>query len=680
MMKASVITLLYGLSVALISVVGGSTAAAQSQGSQVVLSSGHVDFGQGQDTQSQSIKVINNGDSSAKIVQVTIIEEGFNERRRHNNKATPVFSITKNIPKTINAGETSDIVVQFSQPQGHSSQQFFGAVQLKIIDEDASDPYFISFGLQSGGSWFERNILVLMLLAPAIGLLLLFAVPKQRDVLCRYVTLGASGLVFVLAIALYAMFDPQLGVGQGNWGLQFVTHTSWIRALNIEFFLGVDGLSILMVLLTAFISFIACISSWTISKHIRGYMMMILLVEIGMLGTFVALDFFLFYVFWEIMLIPMFFLIAIWGGEKKESAAIKFFLYGFIGSILMLVSLVALYFNSGGESLLIANQPLALIDGTPVKHTFDLMKLTYLHDFTQSPMLLGVDFTYLVWILLFGAFAIKVPIVPLHTWLPEAHVEAPTAVSVILAGVLLKMGIYGMFRLNYSILPDATQDAAIFVAMFGVINILYGAFCAFKQTDLKKLIAYSSVSHMGFCLLGMAALTNYGITGSMLQLFSHGIITAMLFLLVGVIYDRTHTREIAAFGGFATKMPWYAAFFGFAFMASLGLPGLSGFVGELLVFIGAFPVFRSFVIVAALGVVLTAVYHLWAMQRVLFGAYDSKWDSATRHDLDRRETIMLLPLAVLVLLIGFYPIVTLDLIEHSISDLLNLYSGTTSGF
>ncbi len=263
--------------------------------------------------------------------------------------------------------------------------------------------------------------------------------------------------------------------------------------------------------------------------------------------------------------------------------------------------------------------------------------------------------------------------------LPDAHVEAPTAISVILAGVLLKMGIYGMFRMNFAILPDATVWAATAMAIFGVINILYGAFCAFAQTDLKKLVAYSSVSHMGFCLLGAAAFTSQGMQGSLLQMFSHGIITSMLFLLVGVLYDRTHTRDINAFGGIASKMPVYAAFFGFAFMASLGLPGLSGFIAEALVFIGAFNKFQLLVILAASGVVVTAAYHLWAMQRIMLGKYNSKWDDALSEDMTKRELVMLIPLGVVVLILGFYPMPALDLMKTGMGDLLNIVLGAVGG-
>jgi len=389
-----------------------------------------------------------------------------------------------------------------------------------------------------------------------------------------------------------------------------------------------------------------------------------------MMGVFAAMDFFLFYVFWEVMLLPMYFLIGIWGGPRKEYAAIKFFLYTLAGSVLMLLALIALYYTSA---------PGLLCDGSPARHTFDLAKLasaTNVAAFASAPLLLGVKFTYIVWIGLFIGFAIKIPMFPFHTWLPDAHVEAPTAISVILAGVLLKMGTYGIMRINFAILPDATRWAATAMAVFGVINILYGAFCAMAQKDLKKLVAYSSVSHMGYCLLGMAAFTQTGLTGAMFQMFNHGTITSMLFILVGVIYDRAHTRGVNEFGGLATKMPVYAAFFSFAFMASLGLPGLSGFISEILVFLGSFPVFKVMVVLAATGVIITAGYHLWAIQRIHLGVFnEEKWGekahySLINNDINMREVLTLVPLAVIVLILGFYPNPMLELIRTGMGDLV----------
>jgi NADH-quinone oxidoreductase subunit M len=629
------------------------------------------------------LRVENRGTAPLVLYGVRVIEQGLHLRRTPGDEATapaappPVFEVA-GLPTPLAPGAEATVTVRFAAPRDSRQRQFFGALQILSNDAsqaadpgsaDASPQFVTAVKLQAGGDWLYRHVLLLMTFAPLIGMLVLMVLPRGQDQLYRVFTLAVVAIPFALGLYVWRSFEPGIGLADGNWGLQFVTHATWIPSFNIELFVGLDGISVLMVLLTALISLIAVISSFTITKHVRGYMMMFLLLEAGMMGTFVALDFFLFYVFWEVMLLPMYFLIGIWGGPRKEYAAIKFFLYTLAGSVLMLLALIALYYTSGDPGIVSGAQPLALIDGTPAANSFDLMKLAHLHDFATASPILGVRFTSIVWIALFIGFAIKIPMFPFHTWLPDAHVEAPTAISVILAGVLLKMGTYGIFRMNFAILPEATQWAATAMAVFGVINILYGALCAFAQTDLKKLVAYSSVSHMGFVLLGMAAFTSQGMSGALMQMFNHGTITAMLFLLVGVIYDRAHTREIDAFGGVASKMPVYAAVFGFAFMASLGLPGLSGFIGEALVFLGAFNQFRLLVISAALGVVITAAYHLWAMQRIMLGPFNTRWSDALAHDMDRRELVMLVPLAIIVFVLGFYPMPPLELMSSGIADL-----------
>jgi NADH-quinone oxidoreductase subunit M len=374
----------------------------------------------------------------------------------------------------------------------------------------------------------------------------------------------------------------------------------------------------------------------------------------------------------------MYFLIGVWGAPPRVEkdgrvrggpySAIKFFIYTLAGSVLMLLAMIWLYY---------ATEPTTLINGLPAAHCFDFMKMTHLNDYTATAPILGMQAHKVVWIALFIGFAIKIPMFPFHTWLPDAHVDAPTAISVILAGVLLKMGTYGIFRLNYQLLPEATQWAAFGMAVFGVINILYGGLCAMAQKDLKRLVAYSSVSHMGFCLLGMAAFTESGMMGAMFQMFNHGTITSMLFILVGVIYDRAHTRGVDDFGGVASVMPRYAGFFGFAFMASLGLPGLSGFISEVMVFIGAFKTFTFMVMIAVFGVIVTAAYHLWAIHRIHLGPFNTRWTRAlTNNDMDFREALTLVPLAVIVLILGFYPLPVLDLIQVGMNDLITLVNPT----
>ncbi len=504
------------------------------------------------------------------------------------------------------------------------------------------------------------------------------------DQASRWIALVTSGLSMAAAIAAWSLYDPKLG------GVQLVAKAVWIRDFNVEYFVGADGISISMILLSGLISFIATIASmpWWGShqanemagmhddghedphhpKHfsvrmVPGYMAMLLLLQTGMMGTFASLDMFLFYVFWEVMLLPMYFLIGVWGGPRKEYAAIKFFLYTLAGSVLMLLAIIALYYTS---------QPALLADGTMSNlHTFNILEMAKQAQagvFAAAAPILGFGFTKIVFIGLFIGFAIKIPMFPFHTWLPDAHVEAPTPISVILAGVLLKMGIYGILRFNYAILPDATAWAANAMAVFGVINIVYAAFVCLAQKDLKKLIAYSSVSHMGFSLLGMAAMTPQGISGAVLNLFTHGIISPMLFLIVGVIYDRAHHREIEKFGGLATVLPEYTAIMGLAFFASLGLPGLAGFVSEFMVFSGAFPVFTTYTIISATSVIITAAYYLWAIHRMFLGKLNQAYVGYP--DLVWRERLTLYPLAAFCIVLGFYPQMILSMINGSLHELI----------
>lgn len=492
------------------------------------------------------------------------------------------------------------------------------------------------------------HILSWMTFFPLVGMAVITVLPGRRQELIKWTAAAATAVPLLLAAQLFLQFD------RGTPQMQFVEHTRWIPAFNIEYFLGVDGLSVPMVLLTALLSFLCVIASWRIEKATKGYMALFLLLETGMMGVFCALDFFLFYVFWEVMLLPMYFLIGIWGGPRKEYAAIKFFLYTLAGSVLMLLAMLAFYFNvknpaTGG-------------------HTFNMLHM--MDQANHSPWLLLSSVRHLLWIALFIGFAIKVPIFPFHTWLPDAHVEAPTAVSVILAGVLLKMGTYGILRISYPILPDAALWFAYPLALLGMVNILYGAFCAMAQHDMKKLVAYSSISHMGYVLLGMSAFTTQGINGAVLQMFNHGTITAMLFLCVGVIYDRAHHREIDGFGGLGLQMPVYTSVFSLALFAALGLPGLSGFVSEALVFLGAFPVYRAVTIASALGIVIGAAYVLWLLQRVFLGERNPKYDNLP--EISRRELATLVPLAAIVIWVGVYPMPVLDLMRVTLNNLIQI--------
>jgi NADH-quinone oxidoreductase subunit M len=478
------------------------------------------------------------------------------------------------------------------------------------------------------------HVLTWMTFLPLLGMVVVLCLPAQNHALIKQVGLVFTLPTLGLGLWLFAAFD------RGVVSFQYVDRVPWIASYNIEYFVGVDGISITMVLLTALLCPICVLASWGIDKGIKGYFALFLLLETGMLGVFVALDFFLFYVFWELMLLPMYFLIGIWGGARREYAAIKFFLYTFAGSVLLLLAMLVLYFGS---------EP----------HTFAMTELM------QRTSGFSVQTQHLLWLALFIAFAIKIPAFPFHTWLPDAHVEAPTAISVILAGVLLKMGTYGILRINYAILPAATADLAFWLlAALGTFNIVYGALCAMAQTDLKKLVAYSSISHMGYVMLGMAAFTPQGINGAVLQMFNHGTITAMLFLLVGVIYDRAHHRDIDGFGGLAGIMPVYTAVTAVAFFAAMGLPGLSGFISEVLVLLGAWQRYPGLTVVAASAIVLTAGYLLWTLQRVWLGAPNEKYVSLA--DINARELVTLVPLAAIVVVLGVYPHAVLDLINTSL--------------
>ena len=532
------------------------------------------------------------------------------------------------------------------------------------------------------------HILSWITFLPLLGGVIILLIPKSQKELYKYVAVAATFLSMVLAFVVWAKFDYNLApdinalknsapsLDMHKYGVQFVERVVWIKAFNIEYFIGVDGISILMVVLSGLVSFIATLASFLVKKPVepihnslagiqykeKAYYSLLLLLSTSMMGVFVALDFFLFYIFWELMLLPMYFLIGIWGGPRKEYSAIKFFLYTLLGSVLMLLSIIYMYYFGHPT-----HGSFILADGTKVKHTFNMMYLAYHTEFTWVSFITGK----LLWVLLFIGFAIKIPMFPFHTWLPDAHVEAPTPVSVILAGVLLKMGTYGIFRINFMIFPQETYWAGTAVAIFGMINIVYGALVAMAQRDFKSMVAYSSISHMGFVLLGMSSFTIEGMSGAMFQMFNHGTITSMMFLLVGVIYDRAHHRDMENFGGIARIMPMYTAFAGFAFMAALGLPGLSGFISEVLVFIGSFQAHRVITIIAMSGVVLGASYVLWMIHRVFLGPIKHE-EYKQFSDLNWREITTLVPLAIIVAILGVYPIPALHSMGAGIATLRQL--------
>lgn len=483
------------------------------------------------------------------------------------------------------------------------------------------------------------QILSLITFLPLIGAIIILFVPKTKGNEIRQVAAIFTFISLIISFLLFFSFDKT------SSSMQFIEKAAWIPAFNIEYFVGVDGLSISMVFLTSLLSFLGVVASFNIKERVKEYFFFFLLLTTGMTGVFVALDFFLFYVFWEITLVPMYFLIGIWGGPRKEYAAIKFFLYTLFGSVIMLLGILALYFTSS-------------------PHTFNMLELA------KNQPSLTRTFQYIIYVAMYIGFAIKVPVFPFHTWLPDAHVEAPTAVSVVLAGVLLKMGVYGMLRVSYSILPQAAIYFALPLAILGLINIVYGAFVAMAQKDLKKMIAYSSISHMGYVLLGMASLTSTGINGAVFQMFNHGIITGSLFLLVGVIYDRAHTRDIDVFGGLGSKLPLYTGIMIVSCMASLGLPGLAGFISEFLCFLGAFPVFKIITIISISGVVITAAYFLWMIQKIFLGPFNEKWQHLT--DMNTRELISIVPLIVIMIILGIFPGIVLDTFTQTVNQLVTL--------
>ncbi len=483
-------------------------------------------------------------------------------------------------------------------------------------------------------------MLTALVLLPVAAAIIVMLIPARRREI--HLPLGIALSVMPLALAgyLFWVFEPSAG-------FQYVVDVPWYEPWGIAWNLGVDGISLPMVALTTLLVPIALGASTTITTRTKEFVVYTLFLEAGLIGAFLALDLFLFFVFFEAMLIPMYFIIGIWGAERRIYAAVKFFIYTAFGSALMLAAII-------GLALAYSTQ-----EGSP---SFALSDLANLDLSVGSERLFFAAFAI--------AFAIKVPLFPFHTWLPDAHVEAPTAGSVLLAAVLLKLGTYGLLRFNLTLFPDASVDAIPIMAILAVIGIVYGAVVAIVQPDLKKLVAYSSVSHLGFIVLGTFALTSGGLQGAVIQNVNHGLTTGALFLLVGMVYDRRHTKKIADFGGLQKTVPLLAGFFLFMTFASIGLPGLNGFVGEFLVLIGSFPALPSLTIIAASGVVLAAIYLLWAYQRVFTGVPD-KEENTTLSDLSGREIALLVPIAVLILVIGLYPNLLLDKITPSTEAVLD---------
>ena len=484
-------------------------------------------------------------------------------------------------------------------------------------------------------------ILSWIIFLPLAGVIPLLLIGKNQKNLLRVTALLISLADFILSLILLGGFNGATS------DYQFIQKVQWISSLGINYHVGVDGISILLVLLTTFISVISIASTWTaITEKVKGFMIAFLMLEAGMLGVFLSLDLFLFYVFWEGMLLPMYFIIGIWGGQRRIYAAVKFILYTMIGSLLMLLAIIALYFLNYQYTGM---------------YTFDLTVIT------EMP----ISVTTQLW--LFGAFAlafaIKVPMFPFHTWLPDAHVEAPTAGSIILAGVLLKMGTYGFVRFCLPLFPDATIQLMPLISILALIGIVYGGLVSAVQKDVKSLVAFSSVAHLGFVMLGMFALDLQGLTGSIMQMVNHGISTGALFLLVGMIYERRHTRLIEEFGGIAHVMPFYSAAFVIVALSSIGLPGTNGFVGEFLILLGMFKTNIVYAVIGTSGVIIAAVYMLWMVQRVFYGQVTNEHNK-TLTDINWREKLLVIPLIVMIFWIGIFPKPFLNLIEPSVQNLV----------
>ncbi|PWC55860.1 NADH-quinone oxidoreductase subunit M [Azospirillum sp. TSO22-1] len=482
------------------------------------------------------------------------------------------------------------------------------------------------------------SITTFLPLVGALFILIQRGSPEAVANQARKIALITTLINFVLSLFIWFHFDP------ANPGYQMVEKAEWIPAFKVNYHMGVDGISMLFVILSTFLTPLCILASWeSIQTRVKEYMVAFLVLETLMVGMFCALDFVLFYMFFEGVLIPMFLIIGVWGGQRRVYAAFKFFLYTLLGSVLMLIAILAMWFVAG---------------------TTDIPTITATHFDRQMQIWL--------WLACFASFAVKVPMWPVHTWLPDAHVEAPTAGSVILAGVLLKMGGYGFLRFNIPMLPEATEYFAPLIYTLSIVAVIYTSLVALAQEDMKKLIAYSSVAHMGFVTIGMFTLNAQGVEGSIFQMLSHGIVSGALFLCVGVVYDRLHTREIARYGGLVHNMPKYAIVFGFMTMASVGLPGTSGFVGEFLVLLGAFQDNTWVAALAATGLVLGAAYALWLLRRIVFGKL-VKADLKAMYDMNIREIAVFVPLVIVVLWMGIYPTSFLKITSASVDNLIKTY-------
>jgi len=484
-------------------------------------------------------------------------------------------------------------------------------------------------------------LLSLLVFTPLAGAIILLFLPREQHQLIRWVATVVAAIPVVLVAILWSGFEV-------GGGMQFIERYSWIPGVGANYIVGADGISLALLALTAVVGLMAAIASWGIDKRVKDYWAFFLFLQTGILGVFVAMDYVLFFVFWEIMLVPMYFLIGVWGGPRREYAAIKFFIYTLIGSVIMLIGILTLYLQTGGE-------------------TFAIMEIA------QRVDMINPAWRFWIFLALLFGFSIKVPVVPFHTWLPDAHVEAPTPISMVLAGVLLKTGAYGFLRISHFTLPEAARAFAWVFGILGVINLVYGAFLALGQSDMKRLVAYSSVSHMGIVMIGIAAATVTSLNGAMYEMMAHGVISPMMFFMVGVFYERAHTREIPKLGGLYVVAPVAAVFFMFATFANLGLPGLAGFIAEFFTFAGTLQQFPQLVYAGILGIVVVAAFSLWMIQRVLLG--QPKEEHLDLPEITPREITAMVPLMAVTLLLGIMPRVLIDIINSPLGVLADRIVG-----
>lgn len=497
-----------------------------------------------------------------------------------------------------------------------------------------------------GTNAFGFPLLSLLAYIPLAGAIAILFFKKEDEEKIMKTAFAVSIVALLASLLLIPGFDSSKS------DMQFTEQYSWIPSLGVEYIFGIDGISLLLIVMTTIITSIAIISSYTaINFRIKEYYVSILFLETGMLGVFMSLDFFLFYIFWEVMLVPMYFLIGIWGGGRRLYSAIKFFLYTLFGSLFMLLGILAIYFLNANPQY-----------GTG-QYTFNIVEL-------QKMNLPLHPFQFWIFLAFFLGFAIKVPMFPFHTWLPDAHTDAPTAGSVLLAGILLKMGTYGFVRFCLPMFPEASVYFMPYMAGLALVGIVYGALVALAQKDIKRLVAYSSVSHLGFVMLGIFSLNKHGLTGAILQMVNHGISTGALFLIVGMIYERRHTRLIADFGGLSSKMPIYTTMFAVTMFSSMGLPGLNGFVGEFLILVGAFEANKIYAGIAVIGIILGAAYMLWLFQRMMFGPLD-KPENQKLQDMNRREIAYMVPLIVFMFWIGLFPKPFISVIEPAVDKIIS---------